>query len=136
MSLGYMLKCKKQYEDFAKVQYAYCIINLDEENSAEQALQYDGMLQINKDCLQPAQVRSKVVLQPNGKRELVQSRILHEPKIEKYLNNKNIEILTIAKNEIFEIENPETPYLTSVLLEKLFIHYQEKGELVNELEFI
>lgn len=160
MNIAYKAQCKKQYEDLKKVRYVYriemaekyrieAVEEVAEETAeetgetqgstdaqAEKAVEkYDGEILIDKECLHIGEVRSKVIVNAQGKREIVQSRVIQTPRIKKYVADKSVVILNVAEYDFYNNSEAEIPYFAGILLNEIFVHYQGKGQLPLGLEF-
>ena len=139
MSLGYCGKCMLIDEDNGMAIYSYSGENWNDEGvskSGDIKLQ-DGVIIINKCCLEEPEIHRKLLKMPSGKKRMIEKRIICSPSIAKHIHDGNIIIEKPCKNDFARDGYSSIKYyLAYHLLYKIFETYQKEGKLPDFEVFV
>lgn len=140
MSLGYCGTCIKVMEDEKTVIYSYAGENHNDggKSKSGDSLAQDGIIFINKCCLEEPEIHSKMKRTASGRKHLVTKRITHIPSICAHVRNSDIIIEKECKNAFRRSTLDSIPldYIAYCLLIHIFLRYQEDGILPEQESFI
>ena len=137
MSLGYSGVCKLLEQDEEVAIYAYSGANInDEATQGEHRLDYDGEILIYKRCLEEPEIHAKIKRRSSGRKYESVKRITHLPNILRHVENGEVVIEKECRNAFRRHGDTEIDYIAHTLLIKIFIYYQENGQLPEKEGFI
>lgn len=136
MSLGYVGHARLEAEDTEIAIYSYTGENWNVQDEAvrkrlESAV---GQLTIDKSCLIEPELRSKVKKMPNGRKKLVEKKIVRLPDISELISDGSIVV-----DELCGIDAEASDYRPCIymrLLRIIFESYQLNGRLPEEEGFV
>lgn len=136
MSLGYVGHARLEAEDTEIAIYSYTGENWNVQDEAvrkrlESAV---GQLTIDKSCLIEPELRSKVRKMPNGRKKLVEKKIVRLPDISELISDGSIMV-----DELCGIDAKASDYRPCIymrLLRIIFESYQLNGRLPEEEGFV
>ena len=128
MSLGYVGHARLEAEDAEIAIYSYTGENWNvQDNAIRKRLESTiGQFTIDKSCLIEPELRSKVRKMPNGRKKLVEKRIVRHPDISELISDGNIVV-----DELCGVDAEASDYRPCIymrLLRLIFESYQLTGD--------
>lgn len=135
MSYGFIGRAWLEAEDDETAIYSYSgeDINLHEADSVEK-MKVAGSFIIRKSCLQEPEIHRRVRKMPNGRKKLVEKKIVISPNIGEAVNNGGIEIEKLCG--IDELKSESIPKYAFALLWRIFDDYQRNGKLPKKVSIV
>lgn len=136
MSLGYVGQARLEAEDTEIAIYSYTgeNWNIQDEAMRKRLESTIGLITIDKSCLIEPELHSKVRRMPNGRKKLVEKRIVRHPDISGLISDGSIVV-----DELCGIDAEASDYRPRIymrLLRIIFESYQLNGRLPEKEGFI
>lgn len=134
MSIGFNGHACLIAEDAESALYRYCA---DDSNSHRDTswntAEPDGEFELKKSSLEEPEIHMKVI-RKNGKKHTQIKRITHVVDIEKKFKDKDIIVNKTAINDCYSNDRT-SGNITHSLLQKIYLYYQENGDLPTEISY-
>ena len=136
MSLGYVGHARLEAEDAEIAIYSYTGENWNVRDEAirKRLESTIGQITIDKSCLIEPELHSKVRRMPNGRKKLVEKRIIRHPDISELISDGSIVV-----DELCGVDAEASDYRPCIyirLLHIIFESYQLNGRLPEKEGFI
>ena len=136
MSLGYVGQARLEAEDTEIAIYSYTgeNWNIQDEAMRKRLESTIGQITIDKSCLIEPELHSKVRRMPNGRKKLVEKRIVGHPDISGLISDGSIVVDELCGIDAEASDYPPRIYMR--LLRIIFESYQLNGRLPEKEGFI
>lgn len=135
MSIGVGAFAKLELQDNQTVLYEYGGYNLNIEQYKNTEQIRDGMIMIQRSCFQEPEIHEKLKKMPSGKKRLVTKRIPVHVDYSRYIEEGLIVVENCSNCWKVTEDEKNVDVVACHLLFKLFIEYQEKGEIPEYISY-